>query len=87
MAQREWRGSPSGGAVGSGRPGPWNRLRDSRGLGFLSSRAQMGLSLRHVWRDILSGLEAKKLKWPSGRLYKDTGFHQVRDSPGGWEGF
>ena len=42
MAQREWRGSPSGGAVGSGRPGPWNRLWDARVLGFLSSRGPDG---------------------------------------------
>ena len=38
MAQaEEWRGSPSGGAVGSGRPGPWNRLWDARVLGFRGS--------------------------------------------------
>ena len=43
MAQaKEWRGSPSGGAVGSGRPGPWNRLWDARVLGFLSSRGPDG---------------------------------------------
>ena len=43
MAQaEEWRGSPSGGAVGSGRPGPWNRLWDARVLGFLSSRGPDG---------------------------------------------
>ena len=42
MAQGEWRGSPSGGAVGSGRPGPWNILWDARVLGFLSSRGPDG---------------------------------------------